>query len=216
MGADQHPEYAILIAATSEDCTQYSEIYFGRQNLDFQLHKLEELIILRGMHRLNYTLSLRKSSRNDLLRLLSSEGGPDGSDWYKKDLELRLKDHDGERGLLAFNTSLGRILIDLIKGPTVADLMETLSGWRLLFDENASYVSLGSGLRTKKMEAALVTIWQRGAGTSRDVQLLIRAASSSKEPEDTTWLSASRKSHYHFELDHTSDKRYHNLSAIQC
>ena len=194
---DQHPKFAILIAATSEDCAQYSKIYFGRQSLDFQLHRLEESIVLRGMRRLNYTLSLRKSSENDLLRLLSSEGGPDGWVWKSEDLELRLNDHGGERGLLAFNPSMSRILIGLIKGPTVADLMETLSGWRLLFDENTLYVSLKSGLRPKKMEAALVTIWQRGAGTSRDLQLLIRAASSSKDPEDTTWLSASRKSHYH-------------------
>ncbi len=92
----------------------------------------------------------------------------------------------------------------MIQGPTVADLMEVLSGWRLLFNENSSYLSLKSRVRNNKMEEALVTVWERKTGTGRDIQLLIRASSNGRELTDNTWLSASRECRYHFEFSQPS------------
>lgn len=102
MSADEHPEFIILTTSISADSTRYSELYFGLQCLDFQLHKSENRIIFMDMRRLNYTLSWRKGSRNDLKRQLSTEGGPDGCGWKIENLELRLNDHEGEQRLSFF------------------------------------------------------------------------------------------------------------------
>lgn len=102
MSVDEHPEFIILIAFISADSTRYSELYFGLQCLDFQLHKLENRIIFMDMRRLNYTLSWRKGSKNDLKRQLSTEGGPDECGWKIENLELRLNDHEGEQRLSFF------------------------------------------------------------------------------------------------------------------
>jgi len=82
----------------------------------------------------------------------------------------------------------------------VANLMEVLNGWRLLFNENSSNVSF-NGRCSHKMEEALVTVWQRETGRGRqDLQLLVRVSSGGREPSDKTWLSASRECHYIFEI----------------
>ncbi len=99
MSADQHPEFIILTTSTSADFARYSKLYFGSQCLDFQLHALENRIIFMDMRRLNYTWSLQKGSKDDLLRHLSREGGPDGCGWKKENLGLQLSDHEGKQRL---------------------------------------------------------------------------------------------------------------------
>lgn len=96
MSAVQYPEFVILTTFTSTDSTRSSKLYFGSQCLDFQLHGLENRITFMDMRRLNYTLSLQKGSKDDLLRHLSREGGPDGCGWKKEVLKLQLSDHEGE------------------------------------------------------------------------------------------------------------------------
>jgi len=76
--------------------------------------------------------------------------------------------------------------------------MIALTGWQLLFSENASSVVLkgrGHFASQKKIEGALVTVWERENERGKDVQLLVRASSTSGEPKSTTWLSASREWH---------------------
>ena len=95
-------------------------------------------------------------------------------------------------------------LIVVISGLTVANLMEVLTGWRLLFSEDAPSVILRSGgrfLNQRKMGQALVTVWEREAETGMYLQLLVRAPSTSGESRDTAWLSASCKCYSHFDLD---------------
>lgn len=102
----------------------------------------------------------------------------------------------------------------MIQGPTVANLMEVISGWQLPFNESSSYLSLKSGMRSKKIEEALVTLWKRNTGTGRrDLQLLIRASSSGREPSGNTWLSASRECHYHFKISQPSASLSQNLAT---
>ena len=95
-------------------------------------------------------------------------------------------------------------LIVAISGLTVANLMKMLTGWRLLFSEDAPSVILRSGRhfpKQRKMGRALVTVWEREVETGIYLQLLVRAPSTSGESRDTTWLSAPRECYSHFELD---------------
>jgi len=83
--------------------------------------------------------------------------------------------------------------------------MKVLSGWRLLFNENSSSMSFRKGMRSHKMEEALVTVWKREIGRGqRDLQLLVRVSRGGREPSDKTWLSASRECHYISEISQPS------------
>jgi len=88
---------------------------------------------------------------------------------------------------------------DLI-GLAVPDILEILTGWRLMFCEEAPIVSLNSGnaRRQRKMEKALVMVLARETAINEDVQLLVRASSGKAD----AWLSASRKLNLsHLEMD---------------
>lgn len=83
----------------------------------------------------------------------------------------------------------------------MANLMEVLTGWRLLFSEDAPVVSLKSIRRLstqKKMKEALVTVWEREAETGKILQLLVRTTSTSENPREPPWLSACRECNYYF------------------
>lgn len=85
--------------------------------------------------------------------------------------------------------------------------MIALTDWQLLFCEVASSVVLkGHGNFTfqKKIEGALVTVWERENERGKDVQLLVRASSTSGEPKSNTWLSASREWHSRLEFNRAS------------
>ena len=47
-------------------------------------------------------------------------------------------------------------------------LMEVLTGWRLLFSEDAPSVLLGHFPTQKKLKGALVNVWERGAERGKD------------------------------------------------
>lgn len=81
-------------------------------------------------------------------------------------------------------------------GLTLASLMIALTGWKLLFSEVTSSVVLkgrGHFAFQKKIVGALVTVWEREIEKGKDVQLLVRAPSTSGEPKSNTWLSTSRE-----------------------
>lgn len=77
----------------------------------------------------------------------------------------------------------------------MANLMTALTGWELLFREDASSVVVKGRERfslNRIIRGALVTVWKRENESGRDIQLLVRA-SDGKESESTTWLSTSRE-----------------------
>lgn len=78
----------------------------------------------------------------------------------------------------------------------MADLMTTLTDWKLLFKEVASSVVVKKGVRSSsEIKGALVTVWERMHESGRDVHLLVRASNDRKENESATWLSISREWH---------------------
>lgn len=63
-------------------------------------------------------------------------------------------------------------------------LLEMISGWRLLFIEDAPNVVLKSGGRglvtqSRKMKDAQVTLWERETETGINLHLLVRTAGAS-------------------------------------
>ena len=95
-------------------------------------------------------------------------------------------------------------LIVVILGLKVG-LMEVVTGWRLLFSEDAPSVllkSIGHFPKTqKKIKGALVTVWEREGERGRDLQLLVRTSSTVEESKEFKWLSASRECPFHLEFD---------------
>ena len=92
---DQHPKFAILVTYTTGD-SNHSRFYFGQPCLDFQIYRAEGRIAFTEMRCLNYTLSLQKSSKKDLVKFLDPEGGPNQWDWRTENLELHLGNHNGK------------------------------------------------------------------------------------------------------------------------
>ena len=85
----------------------------------------------------------------------------------------------------------------------MADLMIALTGWKLLFSEDASSVVIKGRARlssSNKIKGALVTVWERENESGRDIQLLVRASDASREPESMTWLSTSCEWQPHLEF----------------
>ena len=81
------------------------------------------------------------------------------------------------------------------------NLMIALTGWKLLFQEDAlSVVIKGQPRLSSKLKGALVTVWERKNESGRDVHLLVRASDARKESEDTTWLSTSCEWQPHVEF----------------
>ena len=70
--------------------------------LDFRVDEVHDLLIFKKMRCLDYSSSLVKGSRNDILRHLNSEGTPDGWDWKTEDLELSPNIHKGRHELRLF------------------------------------------------------------------------------------------------------------------
>ena len=96
--ADEHTDFAILVSSKLNDATRCSKMYMGRPYLDFRLDKVHSLLIFKEMTYLDYSSSLRKGSKNDILRHLrhlNPEGGPDRWNWKSEDLELSPNDHKG-------------------------------------------------------------------------------------------------------------------------
>ena len=100
--ADEHPDFAILVSSNSTDSTRYSKLYMGQPCVDFRLDNVHDLSIFKKMRCLNYSSSLEKSSKNDILRHLNPEGGPDRLDWTIEDLELSPISHEGRHELHLF------------------------------------------------------------------------------------------------------------------
>ena len=100
--ADQHPQSAILVPYTAGE-SSYSRLYFSQPCLDFQLYKAEDRIIFKDMHCLNYTQSLQKCSKKDLLKYLDPEGGSDQYHWRTEDLEFCLVNHECKSRLRTAN-----------------------------------------------------------------------------------------------------------------
>ena len=99
---DEHSDFAILVSSNSSGSTRYSKLYMGGPYLDFRLDKEHDLLIFKNMRCLNYSSSLEKSSKNDILRHLDPEGGPDRGDWKPEDLELSPTNHKGRHELHLF------------------------------------------------------------------------------------------------------------------
>ena len=82
-----------------------------------------------------------------------------------------------------------------------------LTGWQLLFSENAPDAIIKSGgtfARPKKMKDAWVTLWEKEAETSQDLQLLIRTSNASGEFKEGPWLSTCRECYSTSEFDWTA------------
>lgn len=97
--SDQHPEFAILITTTA-DSTRSSKLYFGQPFLDFQHDKMHDLLIFKNMRCLNYTSSVGKPSKKDLLRHLDPEGGPDMLVLKTENLYLTVDEGEPKRCLI--------------------------------------------------------------------------------------------------------------------
>ena len=92
----------------------------------------------------------------------------------------------------------GRILITATPGLTLANLMNSLTGWERLFSEDASSVVVKGRVRfSHKIKGALVMIWKRVYESGSDIQLLVRASDVRGESKSMTWLSTSREWHSH-------------------
>lgn len=102
MCLEEHPEFAILVSSNTADPTRSSKLYFDRPCLDFQLDKVQDLLIFKEMRCLHYISSLEKYSEKDILRQLDPEGGPDKWDWTTEDLELSPINHEGMHKLYLF------------------------------------------------------------------------------------------------------------------
>lgn len=201
---DWNPDFAILISYAAADSARYSQVYFGKSSLDFWIAKAENWLVLNGMRCLDYTSELEKSSKNDLSRRMDPEGRPDMCIWHP--LPTSKFSSVNYKGTLrnlrcALAMLYSRIIISLILELTIslvgleaADVMEALTGWRLLFCERAPAVAL-KGVRKlggkTNLGEALVMVWRAEAKTNKDVQLLVRAPSSGAKP---AWLSVSSES----------------------
>ena len=206
--ADQNPAFAILKTFEADDCTLYSNLYFSRPCLDFQQDKKNDYFILKNMLRLSYTSSLEKPSKKDFLRHLDPEGGPDMWEW--KPEHYFLTNPEGRPKRYSFlhvdGLEMAWRLIVVVLVLKVA-LMEVVTGWRLLFSEDAPSVlfkGIGHFPTQKKMKGALVTVWEREAARGKDLQLLVRDSSTFEEPKDLKWLSASRECHFYLEFNQAS------------
>ena len=185
-----------MVSPKTTDGTRCSKIYVGQPYLDFRLDNVHDVLIFKKMRCLNYSSSLVKGSEPDFLRHLDPEGGPDRLSWVAEDLELSPNTHNGRHELyfLLYKDSLKLIIATL--GLTMANLMVALTGWKLLFAEDASSVVVkGRARLAAKIKGALVTVWESETKSGRDVHLLVRASDAHKKGESTTWLSTSRKSH---------------------
>lgn len=81
---DGNPEFAILISSTTTTTTgsaRFSQLYFGRSCLDFQIDKAKDSLVLSDMRCLDYTSNLEKPAENDFYRILDPEGKPDMCIW---------------------------------------------------------------------------------------------------------------------------------------
>ena len=90
----------------------------------------------------------------------------------------------------------GRILITATPGLTLANLMNSLTGWERLFSEDASSVVVKGRARLShkiNIKGALVMIWKREYESGSEIQLLVRSSDVSGESKNTTWLSTSRE-----------------------
>lgn len=196
---DWNPEFAILISSTTASSARSSQLYFGRSCLDFQIDKAKDSLVLSDMRCLDYTSKLEKPAENDLYRYLDPEGKPDKCIWQTVSVN-----YEGRYRKFIYcaighciNYILG-LTITLL-GPAVADVMEVLTGWQLLFCEDASAVILKEVRRSistiigRRIELgeALVMVWKAEAETEQGVQLLVRALSATAER--WLWLSVSRK-----------------------
>lgn len=87
----------------------------------------------------------------------------------------------------------------------MAKVLEALSGWQLLFREDAPTVTLKGVQRfssAKKINEALVMVWRRQAKTGVELQLLVRSLSTGAEKNSNPWLSVSREWNLsHFKVD---------------
>lgn len=99
MCLEEHPKFAILVSSNAAESIRSSKLYFGRPNLDFQLDKVQNLLIFKEMRCLRYISSLEKYSEKDVLRHLDPEGGPEKWDWTTEDLGLSPINHEGMQTL---------------------------------------------------------------------------------------------------------------------
>lgn len=175
-------DFAISITIAGVDSIRSSKLYFGRYSLDFRLDALQGFLAFGGLRRLHYTSSTEKFSEKDLLRNLDREGGPDAWDLRTEDVELWLDGHGGRR------------LPTLQKGSPWLDFMESLTGWWLVFGEEALSVITKGARRLsqwKKMGKAFVTVWKKESEIGTELHLLIRASMTDEERIDNPWLSTS-------------------------
>ena len=93
--ADEHIDFAILVSSNPTDSASYSKLYMVPPCLDFRLDEVHDILIFRKLLCLDYSSSLVKGSRNDILRHLSLEGEPDGWGWKTEDLEVSPNTHRG-------------------------------------------------------------------------------------------------------------------------
>ena len=183
-----------MVSSQPTDGTRCSKIYVGEPYLDFRLDKVHDVLIFKKMRCLNYTSSLDKGSEEDILRHLDPEGGPDRLSWITEDLELSPNTHKGRHEIYFFLYKDDLILIMPTPGFTPGNLMIALTGWNLVFAEDASSVVVKARARLPaKIKRALVTVWEKGSKSGRDVHLLVRASDARERSESTTWLGTSRK-----------------------
>lgn len=200
---DWNPEFAILVLSTAADSARFSKLYFGRSCLDFWIDKAQDSLVLKGIRYVEYTSKLEKYSEKDLAKLLDPEGRPDVWKWHTLSSFNFPSINDEGRHRTVFHRAIGPrtnltlgLTISLL-GLAAEDVMQVLSGWRLLFCEVAPEVVLKVvkklGGKTK-LRGALVMVWKAEAETDKDVQLLIRTSSTSAEPDRGEWLSMSGES----------------------
>ena len=97
--------------------------------------------------------------------------------------------------------------------------MEVLTGWRIVFSEDAPNVLLKSEGRLstqKKIKGALVTVWEREGERGKDLQLLVRDSSTLEKPKEMKWLSASRECHFHLEFNQAPLWIHELSSPLRC
>ena len=97
--------------------------------------------------------------------------------------------------------------------------MEVVTGWRIVFSEDAPSVllkSIGHLSRQKEIKGALVTVWEREGERGKDLQLLVRDSSTLEEPKEMKWLSASRECHFHLEFNQAPLWIHEMSSPLRC
>ncbi len=195
-------EFAILITSTATNLTKSSKLYFGTPSLDFHIEKVRDSLTFSGMKCLSYSSSLEKGSSHDLWRRMDPEGGPDSFCWEPSTPLTFLPIRYGGKYLRLIDYPIFRYtrltcsgLMDDPIGLAVTNILEILTGWRLVFCEGAPTVSLNSGIasRQRRMENTLVMVLARETDSNEDIQLLVRAPSSNAEANSHAWMSVSRK-----------------------